>query len=377
MKTNHTMIRMNVSVNKYLPALLILSTATLTATAQEAATSPASTAGTLATADMLWWVIIGIGGILLLSILFLSRVLLNLVGLVLEKQKANKVIPLIFFMLASSAMYAQQAEPAATAPAGPNAWNWNLIMAVSVLAMEFVVIAILLTKINSLLRELSGPRATASSFSLHMPRLFDKMNASVAVEHEKDVLLDHNYDGIQELDNNLPPWWKYGFYLTIVYAVVYLFYYHVAGGPTSTDEYATEMQEAKIATEDFMRKNALNVDEKTVSLADASGILDGKEIYTGNCAACHGAGGEGGVGPNLTDAYWIHGGSLPDVFKSVKYGWPAKGMKSWQADLSPIQMKNVVSYIHTLQGSNPANAKAAQGDIYEEQKSDSTATAAK
>lgn len=374
MKIKHTMIRLSNNIYKQLLTMFIVAAATLTTTAQNT-TSTANT-GMLSTSDMLWWIIIGIGGILLISILLLSRILLNLTGMVLDKQK-GKVITLILFMLVTSVTFAQGADVKAVETNSPNTWNWSLIMAISVLSMELIVIAIMLGKINSLLQELSDKKETSTSFSLHMPKLFDKVNASIAIEHEADVLLDHNYDGIRELDNNLPPWWKYGFYLTIVYAVVYLFYYHVAGGPTSTDEYKMEMQEAKIATEDFMRKNALNVDEKTVSLADASGILDGKEIYTGNCAACHGAGGEGGVGPNLTDAYWLHGGTLPDVFKSVKYGWPAKGMKSWQADLSPIQMKNVVSYIHTLQGSNPANAKAAQGDLYQEQKSDSVAVAAK
>lgn len=375
MKIKHTMIRLNNKVHKHLLTIFIVAIASFTATAQNA--TSAASSGILSTSDMLWWVITGIGGILLLSILLLSRVFLNLMGMVLAKQKANKIIPFLLFMLVSSTMFGQEAAVVATEPTGPTTWNWSLIMAISVLTIEFVVVSILLIKINSLLQELSDKKETQSSFSIHMPKLFDKVNASVAIEDETDIMLDHDYDGIRELDNDLPPWWKYGFYLTVVYSVVYMFYYHAAGGPTSTDEYASEMQEAKIATEDFMRKNALNVDEKTVSLADAAGILEGKEVYTGNCVACHGTGGEGGVGPNLTDAYWLHGGALSDVFKSVKYGWPAKGMKSWQTDLSPIQMKNVVSYIHTLKGTNPANSKPAQGDLYEDQKSDSTATAAK
>ena len=123
--------------------------------------------------------------------------------------------------------------------------------------------------------------------------------------------------------------------------------------------------EAKAEVDAYMKKSANNVDESNIKLADASGIKEGLAIYTSNCAACHGNNGEGGVGPNMTDAYWIHGGDIASVFKSVKYGWPAKGMKSWQTDLSPVQMKNVASYILSLNGTNPANAKAAEGELYQ------------
>ncbi len=137
------------------------------------------------------------------------------------------------------------------------------------------------------------------------------------------------------------------------------------------------MAEAKIAKDEYMRKNALNVDENTVKMADAAGIDDGKTIFVANCAVCHGAKGEGVVGPNLTDDYWLHGGFINDVFKTIKNGWPAKGMKSWATDLTPVQIKDVASYIKTLHGTNPPNAKAPQGDLYTEggtAKSDSTAT---
>jgi cytochrome c oxidase cbb3-type subunit 3 len=140
----------------------------------------------------------------------------------------------------------------------------------------------------------------------------------------------------------------------------------VAGGPLSLDEYAADMERAKAETEEYVRKNASNVDENNIVLADAAGINEGKNIFTTNCVTCHGKNAEGTVGPNLSDEYWIHGGSLGEVFKSVKYGWPAKGMKSWSSDLTPVDMKNVVSYINSLQGSKPANAKAPEGEIYTE-----------
>ncbi len=217
-----------------------------------------------------------------------------------------------------------------------------------------------------MLKDLSDKKEAVEPITIHLPRFFDNINASVAVENEKDVLLDHNYDGIQELDNNLPPWWKYGFYATIVYACAYLFYFHVAGGPSSHDEYNKEVEDAKAAVAVYMAKNAMNVDENSVTLADATGVTEGKATYAANCAPCHGANGEGTVGPNLTDDYWIHGGSINEVFKSIKYGWPAKGMKAWQTDLTPVQIKNVASYIKSLLGTNPANAKAPDGVLYQE-----------
>jgi cytochrome c oxidase cbb3-type subunit 3 len=237
-------------------------------------------------------------------------------------------------------------------------------MGTVVLVTELLVVLWMSFRINALLREISGQEEKPKAFEIHLPRLFDNINASVAIEQEKDIMLDHDYDGIRELDNSLPPWWKYSFYLSIVWAFIYMGYYHFGEGPGSIDEFNTEMQQAKIEVEAYNKKNALNVDENTVQLADATGILDGQDIYKSNCAACHGNIGEGGVGPNLTDDYWLHGGSLGEVFKSVKYGWPAKGMKSWQSDLSPVQIKNVVSYINGLHGTKPANAKAAEGDLY-------------
>lgn len=110
-----------------------------------------------------------------------------------------------------------------------------------------------------------------------------------------------------------------------------------------------------------------NVDENSVVvLTDAGAIAAGKGIYDGNCASCHGVAGEGLVGPNLTDAYWLHGGGIKNVFKTIKYGVPAKGMIAWQNQLNPEAIQKVSSYIVTMQGSNPANAKAPQGEIWNE-----------
>jgi cytochrome c oxidase cbb3-type subunit 3 len=203
---------------------------------------------------------------------------------------------------------------------------------------------------------------------------------AVPVEKEEDILLDHDYDGIKELDNALPPWWKYGFYFTIVVGALYLLRYHVwKTGPDPQQEYDQEMRVAAAQIEEYRKKAGDMVDEKTVTMADATGIAEGDKIFHSNCFACHGAKGEGGVGPNLTDNYWLHGGTINDVFKTIKYGVPEKGMQAWEKSYSPAQIKNLSSYIKTLAGTNPPNAKAPQGDIFQEaatlnEKKDSTVT---
>lgn len=211
--------------------------------------------------------------------------------------------------------------------------------------------------------------------------LLEKLNASVAIEDEKDIMLDHDYDGIRELDNNLPPWWKYGFYVTIAFSVIYLVHYHVSGsGKLQVAEYEEQLQTASVEITAYKNKAANLVDENNVvALTEASALTNGKTLFTASCSPCHGAAGEGGVGPNLTDAYWLHGGSIQDVFKSIKYGWPEKGMKAWEKDLGAKQIQELSSFIKTLQGSNPANGKEKQGEFYEEMPAlvDSAATALK
>jgi cytochrome c oxidase cbb3-type subunit III len=358
----------------------------------EAATTPAAPAVTEnSSLSPLWWLILGCMAVLVFAVMLLSGVLVNLAKLMVDKSKAAKAASLILLLLASSMAFSQEAQTAAKAATENKLPDWNIVMATTVMVTLLFVVLVLLLRIRSMLNELSDKKEQAAPIVVHLPKLFDSINASVAIEHEKDVLLDHNYDGIQELDNKLPPWWVYGFYATIIFAVVYLFYYHLGGGgPSSHDLYAQEMAEAKIAKDEYMRKNALNVDENTVKMADAAGIEDGKTIFTNNCAVCHGAQGQGIVGPNLTDDYWLHGGSINDVFKTIKNGWPAKGMKSWATDLTPVQIKDVASYVKSLHGTNPPNAKAPQGDLYSEAgaaktdstgngnlKSDSTSTVSK
>lgn len=200
-------------------------------------------------------------------------------------------------------------------------------------------------------------------------RLYKRWTNAVPVEKEQDVMLDHNYDGIKELDNSLPPWWVAMFYLTIGFAVVYMTYYHFTdAGASSAEEYEMEMERAEKAVQAYLATQANLIDESNVTaLTDAASLETGQNIFNANCAACHGMLGEGGVGPNMTDNYWVHGGDIKDIFKIVKYGVPEKGMIAWKAQLSAADMHKVSSYILTLRGTDPPNAKEPQGDLYEPQ----------
>jgi cytochrome c oxidase cbb3-type subunit III len=210
-------------------------------------------------------------------------------------------------------------------------------------------------------------------------RFYKKITNVVPVEKEKDIMFDHEYDGIRELDNSLPPWWVAMFYVSIAFAVVYMTYYHFAGiGPSSKDEYQQQVEKAEEQTQAFLAKQANLVDENTVeAIMDEQSVSIGKSIYDIHCVACHGSLGEGGVGPNFADKYWIHGGDIKDLFKTIKYGVPEKGMISWQTQLRPVEMQQVASYILTLEGTNPPNGKAPEGELYERGKEaapDTTAT---
>jgi cytochrome c oxidase cbb3-type subunit III len=187
-------------------------------------------------------------------------------------------------------------------------------------------------------------------------------DTTVMTGKAKDVIHStHDFDGIQEYDNDLPPWWKYMFYVTIVFAVGYMLHYHVfRTGMLQEEEYEMEMQQAAlIASQNVEDPNA---ETNFEVLTDAGALESGKALYLQNCAACHGQAGEGTVGPNLTDEYWIHGGDVNDIFRTIKFGVPSKGMVPWQGKLTKDQMLEVSSYILSLKGTNPPNAKEAQGE---------------
>lgn len=195
---------------------------------------------------------------------------------------------------------------------------------------------------------------------------YKKLVGQKPIEEEGEIILDHNYDGIKELDNDLPPWWLYGFYLSIIFAAVYLVKYHVFNGANQIDEYETQLAEARVSIEAYKKTAKDLVDVNTVTLlTDASDLSAGKAVFESNCVACHMADGGGGIGPNLTDNHWILGGDIKHVFKTVSEGGRSgKGMIAWKTQLKPLQMAQVSSYVLSLQGTTPANPKDAEGDVW-------------
>jgi len=171
------------------------------------------------------------------------------------------------------------------------------------------------------------------------------------------LLLDHDADGIRELDNNLPRWWVWLFNITIVYAVVYMCYYHgFAMGKLSAKEYEIEK-----AAGDKIKATSMAKFEGSMSALepskDQAALAQGRQTFDMLCAPCHRVDGGGLVGPNLCDDFWIHGSNFVDSVKIVWNGVPEKGMITWKTTLNPEQIHAVASYIHTLRGTNPKNPK--------------------
>ena len=242
----------------------------------------------------------------------------------------------------------------------------------TVFGVELVVILFLAFSISRMYAELVPQKVKPNASQSKLAAMWTQMDSklftrAVAVEKEADILLDHDYDGIKELDNALPPWWKYGFYITIIVAFIYLLNFHVLGiGLNPTQEYNAEMENARIEKEIFDANNKDKIDENNVPMADAAGIQAGQQMFEANCVACHLKDGGGSVGPNLTDDYWIHKGSLNDIYTTIKIGYPDKGMQAWSTKFNPKEMSQITSYIKTLRGTKPLNAKLPQGDMYDE-----------
>lgn len=197
-------------------------------------------------------------------------------------------------------------------------------------------------------------------------KTYKKLLGSKPVEEEGEIILDHNYDGIQELDNNLPPWWVYMFYATIIFGAIYLVRFHIFNDYDQEQEFKTEMAIAAQEIEEYKKTAKDLVDASTVEmLTDAADLSAGKAIFESNCVACHMADGGGGIGPNLTDEHWILGGGIKNVFNTVSEGGrDGKGMIAWKQTLKPAEIAQVASYVLTFQGTTPANPKDAEGEIW-------------
>ena len=328
-------------------------------------------------------------GLLLIVIAVLANILVGAADWKLKLKKKEKTISAakpvatILLLLATSAAFGQEAPAeAATATSssiGGLAMSTFYIMA-SVIFLELAIILVLLINIRFLIRaardkeaavaeRVAGVKPEPARPKRTLASIWSSMNRFKAREEEKEIEMAHEYDGIRELDNRLPPWWLWGFYITIIFAVVYLWRYHVSEtAPLSEEEYKISVARAEAEVEEYLKQKGESVNENTVTLlTDAADIAGGAKIFGTSCVACHGAKGEGNVvGPNLTDEYWLHGGDIKSIFKTIKYGVDGKGMASWQSTYSPRELAQLASYIKSIGGSNPAGAKEPQGVLYKE-----------
>ena len=325
--------------------------------------------------------------LLVVVVWILAKVLMMISKKAVEisKQGASKAMMIFIVVMGSlfsknlsaqtNSVIADSTKAVTTDFYGGLSYNTFWTMA-SVIFLELLVVFLLVLFIRNIFRAIHpiekiivAGKVQTDSWLVKTWHQLDKQffTKAVPLEKEADMLLDHDYDGIKELDNALPPWWKYGFYITILVAVFYILKFEVwHTGMNPTEEYNTEMTIAKTETDAYLASAKENVDENSVTDLDAAGNAAGKAIFAKTCVPCHLADGQGLVGPNLTDEYWIHGGSIKDIFKTIKYGFPDKGMQSWQTTYSPVEMQQLSSYIRSLRGTNPPNPKAPQGDLYKE-----------
>ena len=289
--------------------------------------------------------------------------------------KKERVIGILLIAL-SNTLFAQDSDKAIASPNGIFDWMFsNLFLIIGALMIMAVVWTLLSLSANLLTMQKAR---IMQEMGMAKEEVLNEINEStwsklykwawsiVPVAEENDIDLGHNYDGIRELDNKLPPWWLLLFYGSIIFAVVYMYVYHRSDSTWSSEaQYYASVEEAHKKIKENLARQANAVDESNVTaLMDENTLLVGGSIYFEKCAVCHGQKGEGLVGPNFTDEYWVHGGGVKEIFTTIKYGVPEKGMISWQSQLRPAEMQAVSSYILTLVGTNPPNPKAPEGELW-------------
>lgn len=305
------------------------------------------------------WILVVTAIALAIVILFMGNLLSKVA--ISKFKESTKIIAILFTF-----GWMNQSAAAVEMWAGFTTFQLNVIL-LSIIGFEVLIILYFANWLKAVV--LTAVPKEKSKKSAFWRVWWDKMNNSVEIEHEKDVQLDHDYDGIKELDNSLPPWWVYGFYLTIVFAGIYVWRYHISGSaPLQIQELKNDIAQAEIQQALYNEKNAAKVDENTITYsADAGMIADGAKLFAKNCVACHAADGGGGTGPNLTDDYWKHGGDIKDIFRTISKGVPEMGMIAWGGILTAKDVANLANYVKSIKGSKTAAPKAPEGTLYNEQ----------
>ncbi|MCW3462469.1 cbb3-type cytochrome c oxidase N-terminal domain-containing protein [Chitinophaga nivalis] len=315
-------------------------------------------------------VLLTVAGGLLLAIGVLGNAVIGAMDIFREKMKnaGDKIIMTTGILLLSCI---GQSAFAQDAPVTGNTYFTHLsdnsfYLLISVIMLELAVIISLLF----LLRYLVGIKRKRKPAKAVVPgkkrvSWWEKVNNTKTLDADSEAEQDmgHDYDGIHELNNPTPPWWKWGFVFTVCFGIVYFWRTEISrSAPNQLQELAMEEEKAAIAKEIRLKNAANNIDENNVKqLEDPNDLAAGQKLFISSCAPCHGPQGQGVVGPNLCDDYWLHGGKINEVFKTIKYGVADKGMKAWEEDFSPKQLAQLASFVKSIQGSNPPNPKEPQG----------------
>lgn len=195
----------------------------------------------------------------------------------------------------------------------------------------------------------------------------DNHNEKLKVlDDEKKLLLDHNYDGIHELDNPLPAWWRYIFYISVVFGIIYVIYYQFGSGPSLRDEFNKDFSAIQAIKDQLKAKSSSFNADQFAAVNNPTGIKKGEEIFTNNCMVCHAEKGKGDVGPNLTDEYWLRAKGTPDTIFNVVYnGSVDNGMPAWSESISVDEIYLAVAYVYSLKNTHQPGGKEPQGEKIE------------
>lgn len=349
--------------------------------AQDAAKEAAPIAKDVFYDSTVAYVLVTVIGLLAIVIYMLGNVFILAIKNKMDYEKTNAtpkaaILTGLMMLLSTGSLLAQSAN----IPAGTKTVVSETIIFILafIVVLEMIIIVYFANGIRSFLKKEAVQSAAAAGIPVVVKEKiswFDRLYNRNTQEDIARLDLGHDYDGIKELDNEVPVWWRWGFAISLIFGIVYMYNYHIAETkPLQQAELAMDMEQAAIQQAAYLEKSANNVDENTVKMMSAEDIAKGKELYIkpGACATCHAENGSAivngapGIGPNLTDDYWLHKGDIKAIFYSIKYGWPEKGMKSWKDDYSPIQIAQIASYVKSLQGTNPQPAKEKQGELFVE-----------
>ena len=276
-------------------------------------------------------------------------------------------------MLIIQTIIAKAATPIVIPKASMSTNDIMMMMVIGMLIIVMLVVAFVLFKISFVLQKMISTNANTvvdTEFEKAMDErtIWQKLAGLRPMKYEQTMMMEHAYDGILEIDNPIPAWFMTLFYGSIIISVLYMFVYHVVGdGHIMTTEYNEQLVEGESIKQAYMKKFASSINENNVTLLkDENSVKEGKKMFAQNCVACHAADGGGGVGPNLTDEFWLHGGSIKSVYHTISQGVAEKGMIAWKGTLKPKEIQKVTSYVLSLQGSNPTDPKAPDGEIWVE-----------